>query len=131
MDAPALPLLRARSPARTSSSKRSILFRISIKGTFAVRFDAKLGQHLQHIGLLRFRLIMGCVSDMGNDVRLKNFFQRGAEGRDQFGRQVGDEPDRVGKDGLRSAGEPEPGAWSGRGSRTGGPWPAPRIRSGG
>ena len=35
---------------------------------------------------------------MQDDIGLDHLFQRGAEGRDQHGRQVGDEADRVGQD---------------------------------
>ena len=47
---------------------------------------------------------MGGVADRGDDIGLQHLFQGGAEGRHQFGRQVGDETDRVRQDHPRPAG---------------------------
>ena len=41
---------------------------------------------------------------MHDEVGLDDLFQRGAEGRHQMGRQVGDEADRVGQDRLPARG---------------------------
>ena len=52
--------------------------------------------------LLRFGVGMGDVAHMQDQVGLQHLLERGAEGGDQVGRQVGDEADRVGQDDRRA-----------------------------
>ena len=61
---------------------------------------AQFTQHVQHVVALRFGIGMSDVADMDDDVGRQHFLQRRTKGRDQLGRQVGDEADRVGQDRL-------------------------------
>ena len=51
---------------------------------------------------LRLGLLVGHVAHVQDHVGLDHLFERRAERRDQHGRQIGDEADRVGQD-IRSA----------------------------
>ncbi len=44
---------------------------------------------------------MGNVAHMQDQIRPQHLFQGGAESRDQLGRQIRDEPHRVGQDHIR------------------------------
>ena len=52
----------------------------------------------RHVGGLGLGVAMRDVAHMQDDVGLDHLLQRRAESRDQHGRQVGDEADRVGQD---------------------------------
>ena len=51
---------------------------------------------------------IGYVPEMDDQIGLDHFFQRGAEGRDQMRRQVGDETDGIGQDDRRAVRQPHP-----------------------
>ena len=57
---------------------------------------------MRDIVRLRFRIRMRQVADMQDHVRLDHLLQRGAERRDQHGRQIGDEADRIGENDARA-----------------------------
>ena len=63
-----------------------------------IGLDAEFDQNCLHVVLLGFGLVMRGIADMQDDIRLQHLFQRGAEGRDQFVRQIRDEAHRVGQD---------------------------------
>ena len=67
------------------------------------RVDAEIGQHRLDVAPLRLGLGMADVAHVQDEVGLHHLLQRGAEGRDQRGRQVGDEADRVGQDDAPAA----------------------------
>ena len=62
--------------------------------------DAEFGQHAVHVLGLGIAVGVGDVADVQDDVGREHLLQRGAEGGDQRGRQVGDEAHRVGQDDL-------------------------------
>ncbi len=63
--------------------------------------DAEIGQHRLDVAPLRFRLGMADVAHVQDEIGLHHLLQRGAEGRHQQCRQVGDEADGVGQDRAR------------------------------
>ena len=73
----------------------------------AFRVDAELGQHGVDVGALAPAGLVGDVAHMEDELGLGDLFERGAEGGDQRGRQVGDESDRVGKDGFGRRATPD------------------------
>ena len=62
--------------------------------------DAELAQHSLDVVRLRLAVFVGDVAHVQDQVGLDHLLERGAEGGDQRGRQVGDEADRVGQDRL-------------------------------
>ena len=62
--------------------------------------DAELGKDGIDVGALMRARLIGDVAHMQDQIGFDHLFQRGAEGCDQHGRQVGDEPHRVGEHGL-------------------------------
>ena len=67
-----------------------------------MRIDAELAQNILHVVQLRLGVLMRDVAHVQDHVGLDHLFQRGAEGRDQHGRQIGDKADRVGEDDARA-----------------------------
>ena len=92
--------------------------------------DAKLGEHGVDVVALARR---SPTSAMSRTCRIRSacehLFQRGAEGGDQRGRQIGDEADGVGQHGLGAARQAASRGWSGRAWRTACPRRARRRRS--
>ena len=62
------------------------------------RIDAELAQDFFDVVRLRLGVLVGDVAHMQDHVGFDHLFERGAECRDQHGRQIGDEADRVGQD---------------------------------
>ena len=94
----ARPIARSAS-ARAGRVQRSALFHTSsMRASAAVGIDAEVGQHRLHVAALRLGLGVADVAHVQDEVGLDHLLQRGAEGRDQRGRQVGDEADGVGQD---------------------------------
>ena len=69
-------------------------------GRALLRVDAELVQDRLDIVLLRVAVGVADVAHVQDQVGREHLFQRGAEGRDQRGRQVGDEAHRVGEDDM-------------------------------
>ena len=91
--------------SRSAGSSRSILFSTSISpSSTSCRSRPEIAEHGQHVVALRRAVGVMRVAHMHDDVGLGDLFQRGAEGRDEMGRQVGDEAHRVGQDRLRPDG---------------------------
>ena len=67
-----------------------------------LRIDAELAQHDLDVVQLRFGVAMRNVAHMQDHIGLDHLLERGAEGGDQHGRQVGDEADRIGEDHARA-----------------------------
>ena len=65
-----------------------------------VRVDAEFAQDDVDVARLRLRFAMRDVADVEQHVGLDHVFERRAEGRDEHGRKIGDEADRVGEDDL-------------------------------
>ena len=118
----AAPPRRGRARA-SSASSRSILFQASIIGAALLRRRRSRRAPARHRA--RCASLSGCddVADMDDQVGRDHFLQRRAEGRDELGRQVGDEADRVRQDRLVDAGQRESRASSGRAWRTADPPP--------
>ena len=70
---------------------------------FFVGIDAERAQHIPNVLRLCLGVLMRDVAHMQDHVGLNHLLQRGAEGRDQHGRQVGDEAHGVGQDDLEAA----------------------------
>ena len=87
-----------RAPRARAASTRSSLFQTSNSGVASA--TPRLGQDVGHVLRLFGGLGVADVADMQDQVRLQHLFQRGAEGGDKLGRQVGDEAHGVGEDDL-------------------------------
>lgn len=59
----------------------------------------------QYVFFLNVAVFVGNVTDMDNNVRFQDFFQRGSERHNQFMRQVRDKADRVRENNLRPEGK--------------------------
>ena len=117
---------------RAAGLRRSALFHTSRIGASAAAASMpRLEQHRLHVAPLRLGLGMGDVAHVQDEVGLHHLLERGAEGRHQRGRQVGDEAHRVGEDDAPAARQLAPRAWWDRASRTPGRGPPRRRRSGG
>ena len=82
---------------RASSGSASILFSASMSGVPPPSSIAPSSRStVSTSARCCSRVGMGDVAHMHDQVGLDHLFQRGAEGGDQMGRQVGDEADRVG-----------------------------------
>ena len=90
--------------------------------------SARIARTSSRLGLA---LGMGDVAHVQDQVGLEHLLERGAEGRDQLVRQVGDEADGVGQDRPPPVRQRRARASSDRAWRTACPWPAPRSRSAG
>ena len=124
--------LRRARPSRSSPSSRSSLFHASIRGGDPASSRPERRQaRASTSSRLRVAVGMRDVADVDDEVGRGDFLQRRPERRDQLGRQVGDEADRVGQDRLVEPGQLECRAWSGRASRTADPRRTRRRRSGG
>src|ERR1019366_6563002 len=65
----------------------------------------ELTKHLAHRGDLFFRVVVGAVDDVNQEVGQLNRLQRGHESLDEVVRQVRDESDRVGEEHRLTTGE--------------------------
>ena len=74
----------------------------NLKQPLIVRFNAELGENRFYVVRLCFRVFVGNIAHVQDDVRLDHFFKRGTEGCHEHGRQIRDESDRIGKDGART-----------------------------
>ena len=83
-----------------------------------LRIDAELAKNILNVLQLRLGVLVRNVADMQDHVGLDHLLERGAEGRDQHGRQVGDEADGVGKDDARAVRQRRRRARSDRAWRT-------------
>ena len=80
------------------------MFHTSRIGLSAARgVDAEPGEHALHVARLRVGLGVRDVAHVQDEVGLDHLLERGAEGGDQHGRQIGDEADRVGQDDAPAA----------------------------
>ena len=78
-----------------SFSSRSILFQTSMIGVvYPPSTPSSPSTFSTSCGLRRV-VRVGDVADVEDDVGVEHFFERGAEGGDQLGRQVGDEADGI------------------------------------
>ena len=68
----------------------------------------ELAQDFKHLAFLRRRIGIGDIADVDDHIGRHNLFKRGPKRRDQLGRQIGNETDRVGQDRLVHAGQPDP-----------------------
>lgn len=66
--------------------------------------DAEIAKDGPHILRLMLRFRMGNIAHMQDEIRLEHFFEGGAKGGDELGREIGDEADRVREDRPRSGG---------------------------
>ena len=73
-----------------------------LAGSLAVRIDAELAQNVLDVVQLRLGVVVGNVAHVQDHVGLDHLLERGAERRDQHGRQIGNEADRVGQDDARA-----------------------------
>ena len=65
-----------------------------------VRVDPELSEDRLDVGRLRVAVLVRDVAHVQDHVGLDHLLERGAEGRHEHRRQVGDEADRVGQDHL-------------------------------
>ena len=110
------PLRRRRSAiflsrARSAASSRSILFHTSISAACRRSLRGSMPSWRSTFSTscnCASASLMRNVAHMQDHVGLDHLFERGAESRDQHGRQVGNEADRVGQDACarHAAGRP-------------------------
>ena len=67
-----------------------------------VRIDAELAQDFFDVVQLRLGIFVRNVAHVQDDVGLDHLLERGAERRDQHGRQIGNKADRVGENDARA-----------------------------
>ena len=90
---------------RVGGQDVDLVQRLDERRAFALADRAQLAQHGFDIGALLFGLGMGDVAHMHDQVGLDHLFQGRAEGRDQVGRQIGDEAHRVGDHAALAVGQ--------------------------
>ncbi len=91
---------RPYCPARARSAGSSTIDLVpDLDHAVAPRLvDAERFQHLLDVAALRLGILVRDVAHMQDHVGLDHLLQRGAERRDQHGRQIGNEADGVGQD---------------------------------
>ncbi len=84
------------------------MFSTSISPSSIDLAKSEIAQHGEHVVALRLAVGVMRIAHMHDDVGFGDLFEGRAKRRDEMGRQIGDEADRIGQDRLAPGWQIEP-----------------------